>query len=44
MQCKILNKIHRSHLIFKTFSFLCVCISDVTVHETVVDFSIGAAK
>lgn len=38
------NKIHRSHFIFKTFSSLCICISNVTVHETVVDFSIGPAK
>lgn len=44
MQWEINSKIHRSHFIFKTFSSVCVCVSDVTVHETVVDLSIGAAK
>lgn len=45
MQCEINSKIRRSHFIFKTFSSsLCVCISDATVHETVVDLSIGVAK
>lgn len=45
MQWEINSKIHRSHFIFKILSSsLCVCVSDVIVHETVVDLSIGAAK
>lgn len=45
MQCEMNNKFHRTLFIFKTFSSsICVCMSDVTVHETVVDFSTRAAK